>query len=169
MCSPSLSSTQALHRPILRLSNRVSQSDLWHLGLPMGNGKGVDILAQHFEIHARCQMDCKRKSVVVKGKKRLTAPPTRKSPRLAGLPPSLSPSSPKFVLGPSKLLVLALAANAMRIHSKARENPQILIHSKAQESPQAPVVEKPKDMKGKRTARISVKPIQRRFSQRIIA
>ncbi|MED6147449.1 hypothetical protein PIB30_044132 [Stylosanthes scabra] len=102
-------------------------------------------------------MNRKRKSMAAKGKEKLTAPSTQKSPRLAGLPPSLPPSSPKFVLGPNKLLVLAVAASAFGVHSKAREDPQ------------APVVEQPKVVKGKSTARISVKPIQKRFSQRIIA
>ncbi|MED6182586.1 hypothetical protein PIB30_029835 [Stylosanthes scabra] len=41
--------------------------------------------------------------------------------------------------------------------------------TKAQENVQVPVVEPPKDIKGKRTARILVKPLRKRFSQRIIA
>ncbi|MED6113154.1 hypothetical protein PIB30_068201 [Stylosanthes scabra] len=76
---------------------------------------------------------------------------------IGGVTPSLPPTSPKSMLRPNKILALAIAANAVRIHSKARE------------SPQAPVVEPPKDVKGKRTARISVKPLRKRFSQRIIA
>ncbi|MED6160357.1 hypothetical protein PIB30_050759, partial [Stylosanthes scabra] len=40
---------------------------------------------------------------------------------------------------------------------------------KVQENVQVPVVEPPKDIKGKRTARISVKPLRKRFFQRIIA
>ncbi|MED6198246.1 hypothetical protein PIB30_064301 [Stylosanthes scabra] len=43
-------------------------------------------------------MDSKRKSLVAKGKGKLAMPPTRKSPRLAGLSPSLPPTSPKSVL-----------------------------------------------------------------------
>ncbi|MED6225894.1 hypothetical protein PIB30_098004 [Stylosanthes scabra] len=95
--------------------------------------------------------------MAAKGKGKLATPPTRKSPRLAGLPSSLPPTSPKSVLRPIKLLVQAIAVDAVRIHSNARE------------SPQAPVVEPPMDVKGKRTARISVKPLRKRFSQRIIA
>ncbi|MED6212842.1 hypothetical protein PIB30_087309 [Stylosanthes scabra] len=100
---------------------------------------------------ASARMTHKRKSMAAKGKGKLATPPTRKSPRLAGLPPSLPPTSPKFVLRPNKLLVLTIAADAIRIHSKAWE------------SPQAPVVEPPKDVKGKRTARITVKPLRKRF------
>ncbi|MED6140621.1 hypothetical protein PIB30_095014 [Stylosanthes scabra] len=62
--------------------------------------------------------------MAAKGKGKLATPPTRKSPRLAGLPPSLPPTSPKSVLRPNKLLVLAIAVDAVRIHSKARESPQ---------------------------------------------
>ncbi|MED6109283.1 hypothetical protein PIB30_031943 [Stylosanthes scabra] len=102
-------------------------------------------------------MDRKRKSLVAKGKGKLAMPPTRKSPRLAGLHPSLPPVSPKSVLGPNKLLMLAIAA------AKVETRP------KAQESVQVPVVEPPKDIKGKKTARISVKPLRKRFYQRIIA
>ncbi|MED6116067.1 hypothetical protein PIB30_096616, partial [Stylosanthes scabra] len=102
-------------------------------------------------------MTHKRKSMAAKGKGKLATSPSRKSPRLAGLPPSLPPTSPKLVLRPKKILVLVIAADAVRIHSKARETPQ------------APVVELQKDVKGKRTARISVKPLRKRFSQRIIA
>ncbi|MED6107823.1 hypothetical protein PIB30_017905 [Stylosanthes scabra] len=101
--------------------------------------------------------DRKRKSLVAKGKGKLAMPPTQKSLRLAGLPPSLPPVSPKAVLGPNKLLVLAIAATKVETHPKA------------QESVQAPVVEPPKDTKGKKTAWISVKPLRKRFSQRIIA
>ncbi|MED6214493.1 hypothetical protein PIB30_103574 [Stylosanthes scabra] len=67
--------------------------------------------------------------MAAKGKGKLDTPSTRKSPRLAGLPPSLPPTFPKFVLRLNKLL----------------------------------------DVKGKRTARISAKPLRKRFSQRIIA
>ncbi|MED6167761.1 hypothetical protein PIB30_005726 [Stylosanthes scabra] len=102
-------------------------------------------------------MDRKRKSLVTKGKGKLAMPPTQKSPRLVGLPPSLLPTSPKSVLGPHKLLVLAIAAAKIETCPKAQENVQ------------DPVVEPPKDIKGKRTARISVKPLRKRFSQRIIA
>ncbi|MED6187507.1 hypothetical protein PIB30_077095 [Stylosanthes scabra] len=89
--------------------------------------------------------------MAAKGKGKLATSPTRKSPRLAGLPPSLPPTSPKSVLRPKKLLVLAIAVDA------------------AWETPQAPAVEPSKDVKQKKTARISVKPLQKRFSQRIIA
>ncbi|MED6111756.1 hypothetical protein PIB30_055200 [Stylosanthes scabra] len=102
-------------------------------------------------------MDRKRKSVVVKGKGKLAMPPTRKSPRLAGLPPSLPPISPKSVLGPNKLLVLAIAATKVETRPKAQENIQ------------APVVKPPTDIEEKKTARISVKPLRKRFSQRLIA
>ncbi|MED6133100.1 hypothetical protein PIB30_025252 [Stylosanthes scabra] len=102
-------------------------------------------------------MDRKRKSLVTKGNGKLAMPPTRKSPRLAGLPPSLPPTSPKSMLGPHKLLVLAIATARVETCPKAQENVQV------------PIVEPPKDIKGKRTARISMKPLQKRFSQRIIA
>ncbi|MED6146533.1 hypothetical protein PIB30_035327 [Stylosanthes scabra] len=70
-------------------------------------------------------MDRKRKSLVAKGKGKLAMPPTRKSPRLAGLRPSSPPFSPKSVL--------AIAAAKVETYPKA------------QESVQAPVVEpKPK-------------------------
>ncbi|MED6108703.1 hypothetical protein PIB30_026678 [Stylosanthes scabra] len=102
-------------------------------------------------------MDRKRKSTVAKGKGKLAMSPTRKSPRLAGLPPFLPPTSPKSMLGPNKLLVLAIAANTVEIRPKPRKNTQ------------ASVSEPPKDIKGKKAVRISVKPLRKRFSQRIIA
>ncbi|MED6172243.1 hypothetical protein PIB30_048229 [Stylosanthes scabra] len=92
-----------------------------------------------------------------KGEREARTPPTWKSPRLAGLPTSLPTTSPKFVLRLNKLLVLAIAADAVETHPKARG------------SIQAPIEEPPKDIKGKKTARISVKPLRKRFSQRIIA
>ncbi|MED6219855.1 hypothetical protein PIB30_039604 [Stylosanthes scabra] len=102
-------------------------------------------------------MDRKRKSEGAKGKGKLAMPPTRKSSRLAGLPTFVPPTSPKSVLRPNKLLVLAIAADAVEIHPKA------------QGTAQAPVEKPPTDIKGKKTARISVKPLRKRFSQRIIA
>ncbi|MED6155791.1 hypothetical protein PIB30_008373 [Stylosanthes scabra] len=84
-------------------------------------------------------------------------PPTRKSPRLAGLHPFVPPTSPKSMLRPNKLLVLAIAADAVKIHPKARG------------AVQAPVEKPPTDIKGKKTARISVKPLRKLFSHRIIA
>ncbi|MED6208400.1 hypothetical protein PIB30_044657 [Stylosanthes scabra] len=102
-------------------------------------------------------MDRKRKSEDAKRKGKLTMPPTRKSPRLAGLLPFAPPASPRLVLRSNKLLVLAIAA--------ARGEPNL----KAQASVQA-TVEKPSvDVKGKKAARISVKPLRKRFSQRVIA
>ncbi|MED6152669.1 hypothetical protein PIB30_094276 [Stylosanthes scabra] len=98
-----------------------------------------------------------RKSIVAKGKGKLVMPPTRKSLRLAGLPPSLPPTSPKSVLGPNKLLVLAIAAAKVETCPKAQENIQ------------AQVVKTPTDIKRKKTTRISVKPLRKWFSQRIIA
>ncbi|MED6171002.1 hypothetical protein PIB30_036655 [Stylosanthes scabra] len=103
------------------------------------------------------RMDRKRKSEGAKGKGKLTMPPTRKSPLLAGLPLLVLPTSPKSMLRSDKLLVLAIAA--------ARGEPK----PKAQASIQATVKKPPTDIKGKKTARISVKPLQKRFSQRIIA
>ncbi|MED6160594.1 hypothetical protein PIB30_052859 [Stylosanthes scabra] len=79
-------------------------------------------------------MDRKRMLMTAKGKGKLATPPNRKSPRLAGLPPSLPPTSPKSVLRPNKLLVLAIASHTVETHPKARG------------SIQAPVVEPPKDM-----------------------
>ncbi|MED6197602.1 hypothetical protein PIB30_058048 [Stylosanthes scabra] len=102
-------------------------------------------------------MDHKRKLLASKGKGKLTTPPSQKSPKLAGLSPSLPPISSKIVLKPNNLLVLALAANSFDPHSRTVENTK------------APILEELKATKGKRTARISVKPVRRRFSQRIIA
>ncbi|MED6219239.1 hypothetical protein PIB30_033945 [Stylosanthes scabra] len=102
-------------------------------------------------------MDCKRKSDCAKGKGKLAMPPTQKSPRLAGLPPFVPPTSPRSVLRPNKLLVLAIEADAVDIHPKARGTAQALV-----EKP-------PTNIKGKKTARISVKHFRKRFSQRIIA
>ncbi|MED6119261.1 hypothetical protein PIB30_010186 [Stylosanthes scabra] len=106
-------------------------------------------IAKFFISGATARMDRKGKSLVAKRKGKLTMPPTRKSSRLAGLPPFLQPTSPKSVLGPNKLLVLAIAAT--------RVEPR----PKAQASAQVPVVEPPKDIKGKKTARISVKPLRK--------
>ncbi|MED6114093.1 hypothetical protein PIB30_076987 [Stylosanthes scabra] len=64
-------------------------------------------------------MNRKRKQVASKAKEKLTTPPTRKSLRLVGIPPSPPPNSPKSVLKSSKLLVLALAADALNPHFKA--------------------------------------------------
>ncbi|MED6135156.1 hypothetical protein PIB30_043589 [Stylosanthes scabra] len=96
-------------------------------------------------------MDRKRKSVVAKGKGKLAMPPTRKSSRLAGLPPSLPPTSPKFVLGPNKLLVLSIAAAKVETRPKAQENiqapvvkPPTNIKDLCETSPEAP---KPKKVK----------------------
>ncbi|MED6132810.1 hypothetical protein PIB30_022274 [Stylosanthes scabra] len=103
------------------------------------------------------RMDRKRKSEDEKRKGKLAMPPTRKSPCLAGLLSFAPPASPKSVLRSNKLLVLAIAA------ARGEPNP------KAQASAQA-TVEKPSvDIKGKKFARISVKPLRKRFSQRIIA
>ncbi|MED6187462.1 hypothetical protein PIB30_076672 [Stylosanthes scabra] len=102
-------------------------------------------------------MDRKRKLEGAKGKGKLVMPPTRKSPRLAGLPPFVPPTSPTYVLRPNKLLVLAIAA------ARGEPNP------KAQASTQAMVEKPPTDIKGKKTAKISGKPLRKRFSQRIIA
>ncbi|MED6205377.1 hypothetical protein PIB30_016963 [Stylosanthes scabra] len=102
-------------------------------------------------------MDRKRKSKDAKGKGKLAMPPTRKSPRLAGLPPFVPPTSPKYVLRPNKLLVLTKAA------VRGEPNPKV------QASTQATVEKPPTDIKGKKTARIFVKPLRKRFSQRIIS
>ncbi|MED6199003.1 hypothetical protein PIB30_071929 [Stylosanthes scabra] len=102
-------------------------------------------------------MDRKRKSEDAKRKGKLAMPPTQKSPRLASLLPFAPPASPRSVLRSNKLLVLAIAA------ARGEPNP------KAQASAQA-TVEKPSvDVKGKKAARISVKPLRKRFSQIIIA
>ncbi|MED6145049.1 hypothetical protein PIB30_021406 [Stylosanthes scabra] len=129
------------------------------------NFKTLILTHHHFYIEFVCEtrllriakMDRKRKSLVAKGKGKLAMSPTRKSPRLAGLSPSLPPTSPKSVLGPNKLLVLAIEAARVETRPKVQENVQVL------------VVEPPKDIKGKKTARISVKPLRKRFSQRVIA
>ncbi|MED6169275.1 hypothetical protein PIB30_019918 [Stylosanthes scabra] len=102
-------------------------------------------------------MDRKRKSEDAKRKGKLAMPPTRKSPRLAGLFPFARPASPRTVLRSNKLLVLAVAA------ARGEPNP------KAQASAQVIVEKPPVDVKEKKAARISVKPLQKRFSQRVIA
>ncbi|MED6220381.1 hypothetical protein PIB30_044260 [Stylosanthes scabra] len=102
-------------------------------------------------------MDRKWKSEDAKRKEKLAMPPTRKSPRLASLLPFAPPASPKSVLRSNKLLVLAIAA------ARGEPNP------KAQASAQAIVEKPPADVKGKKAARISVKPLRKRFPQRIIA
>ncbi|MED6211144.1 hypothetical protein PIB30_070797 [Stylosanthes scabra] len=90
-------------------------------------------------------MDRKRKSEDTKRKGKLAMPPTRKSPYLAGLLPFAPPASPRTVLRPNKLLVLAVAA------ARGEPNP------KARASAQA-TVEKPSvDVKEKKAARISPK------------
>ncbi|MED6177058.1 hypothetical protein PIB30_094140 [Stylosanthes scabra] len=103
------------------------------------------------------KIDQKRKSEDAKRKGKLAMPPTRKSPRLAGFLPFAPPASPKSVLRPNKLMVLAIA--------DARGEPNL----KAQASAQATVEKPPADVKGKKAARISVKALRKRFSQRIIA
>ncbi|MED6171162.1 hypothetical protein PIB30_038244 [Stylosanthes scabra] len=101
-------------------------------------------------------MDRKRESEDAKGKGKLTMPPTRKSPRLAGLPPFVPTTTfPRSVLRPNKLLVQAIAA------VKGEPSPKT--------SSQATVETPSVDIKGKKAARISVKPLRKRFFQRIIA
>ncbi|MED6132338.1 hypothetical protein PIB30_018176 [Stylosanthes scabra] len=102
-------------------------------------------------------MDRKRKFEDANRKGKLAMPPNRKSPRLAGLLPFAPPASPKSVLRSNKLLVLAIAA------ARGEPNP------KAQASAEAAVEKPPADVKGKKVARIFVKPLRKRFSQRIIA
>ncbi|MED6116763.1 hypothetical protein PIB30_103250 [Stylosanthes scabra] len=88
-------------------------------------------------------MDRKGKSENAKRKGKLAMPPTRKSPRLAGLLPFEPPTSPKSVLRSNKLLVLAIAA--------ARGEPNPLAKASAQASVEKP----PADVKGKKAARTS--------------
>ncbi|MED6204511.1 hypothetical protein PIB30_009786 [Stylosanthes scabra] len=101
------------------------------------------------------KMDRKRESEDAKGKGKLSMLPTRISPRLAGLPPFMPTTSPRSVLRPNKLLVQAIAA------TKGQPSPK--------ESAQATVETPSVDIKGKKAARISVKPLIKRFFQRIIA
>ncbi|MED6127972.1 hypothetical protein PIB30_093191 [Stylosanthes scabra] len=101
-------------------------------------------------------MDRKRESEDAKGKGKITMPPTRKSPRLAGLPPFVpTTTSLKFVLRPNKLLVQAIAT------VKGEPSPK----TSAQAIVETPSV----DIKGKKAARISVKPLRKQFSRRNIA
>ncbi|MED6204160.1 hypothetical protein PIB30_006576 [Stylosanthes scabra] len=150
---PKLPSCMARSRPLLgtRARSRIRAPALGALGSTTGR------VARLRPSDRAPAMDRKRKSVVAKGKGKLAMPPTWKSPCFAGLPPSLPPTSPKSMLGPHKLLVLVIVAAKVETCPKPQENVQV------------PVVEPPKDIKGKRTARISVKPLQKRFSQRIIA
>ncbi|MED6194385.1 hypothetical protein PIB30_028000 [Stylosanthes scabra] len=87
-------------------------------------------------------MDRKRKSVVAKGKGKLATPPTRNLRAWWGYLPLCHQLLPT---------------------AKAETRP------KAQENIQAPVVKPSTDIKAKKTARISVKPLRKRFSQRLIA
>ncbi|MED6174572.1 hypothetical protein PIB30_070308 [Stylosanthes scabra] len=101
-------------------------------------------------------MDRKRESEDAKGNEKLTMPPTWKSPRLAGLPPFVpTTTSPRAMLRPNKLLVQAIAS------VKGEPSPK----ASAQATVETPSV----DIKGKKAIRISVKPLRKRFSQRIIA
>ncbi|MED6122066.1 hypothetical protein PIB30_036298 [Stylosanthes scabra] len=102
-------------------------------------------------------MDRKRKSEDAKRKGKLAMPPTQKSPRLAGLLPFVPPTSPKSVLRLNNLLVLAIAA--------AKGEPNRKVQASAQATIEKPLA----DVKGKKAARIFVKPLRKRFSQRIIA
>ncbi|MED6198528.1 hypothetical protein PIB30_067236 [Stylosanthes scabra] len=121
------------------------------------NGGPARLARPRDGLGASARMDRKRKSEDVNRKGKLAIPPTQKSPRLAGLLPFAPPVSPRSVLRSNKLLVLAIAA------ARGEPNP------KAQASAQA-TVEKPSvDVKGKKAARISVKPLRKRFSQRVIA
>ncbi|MED6108111.1 hypothetical protein PIB30_020381 [Stylosanthes scabra] len=102
-------------------------------------------------------MDRKRKSEDAKRKGKLAMPPTQKSPRLAGFLPFAPPASPRSVLRSNKLLVLAIAAARGELGPKEQASAQA-------------TVEKPSvDVKGKKAAQISVKPLRKRFSQRVIA
>ncbi|MED6135551.1 hypothetical protein PIB30_047549 [Stylosanthes scabra] len=69
-------------------------------------------------------MDHKRKSEDAKRKGKLAMPPTRKSPRLTGFLPFVPPTSPKSVLKPNKLLVLAIAAARGEPNPKAQASAQ---------------------------------------------
>ncbi|MED6203273.1 hypothetical protein PIB30_113804, partial [Stylosanthes scabra] len=89
----------------------------------------------------------------------IRTPPSRASPRLAALKDSLLLPSPTSVIMHEKLLVLALAAPMTTLPSVANVS----------KDPIAPTLEPPQPCKIRRTARISVKPIKRRFSERIIA
>ncbi|MED6201671.1 hypothetical protein PIB30_097285 [Stylosanthes scabra] len=128
-------------------------------------------------------MDCKRNQAALKGKEEVRAPPTwmssrlvalraprsppikmrtppsRASPRLAALKNSPLPLSPTSVLGPKKLLVLALAV--------PKPMPPPITH--AQKDPKTPIPEIPRVPKMRRTARISVKPVWLQFPEWVLA
>ncbi|MED6173233.1 hypothetical protein PIB30_057394 [Stylosanthes scabra] len=90
---------------------------------------------------------------------KIRTPPSRASPRLAALKDSLLLPSPTSVIRPEKLLVMALAA-------PMTTPPSVATVSK---NPIVPILETPQPRKIRRTARMSVKPIRHRFSERIIA
>ncbi|MED6125722.1 hypothetical protein PIB30_071387, partial [Stylosanthes scabra] len=102
-------------------------------------------------------MDHRRKQLTSKGKEKLITPPTRASPRLAAMKTPHSPASPVSLLQPKKLLVLAIAAKTLGSHSKVAGNLR------------TPIMGDSRTTKVRRTARIFVKPIKRRFSVRIVA
>ncbi|MED6210418.1 hypothetical protein PIB30_063931 [Stylosanthes scabra] len=128
-------------------------------------------------------MDRKRNQAALKGKEEVKAPPTQMSPRLAALraprsppmkmqtPPSRAsprlaalknsplPLSPTSVLGPKKLLVLALAV----------PKPMLPPITHVQKDPETPIPEIPRVPKMRRTARISVKPVWLQFPERVLA
>ncbi|MED6182823.1 hypothetical protein PIB30_032389 [Stylosanthes scabra] len=90
---------------------------------------------------------------------KIRTPSSRASPRLAALKDLLPLPSPTSVIMPEKLLVLAL------------ETPMTTLPSVATVSkdPIAPILETPQTRKIRRTAKMSVEPIRRRFSESIIA
>ncbi|MED6213728.1 hypothetical protein PIB30_096055 [Stylosanthes scabra] len=101
-------------------------------------------------------MDRKGKQLASKGKEKLITPPTRASPRLTAMKTPHPPTSPVFMFQPKKLLVLAMEAETLG-HSRVAKN----LHT--------PTTGDPRTTKVRRTARIFVKPIKRRLSERIAA
>ncbi|MED6182870.1 hypothetical protein PIB30_032793 [Stylosanthes scabra] len=101
-------------------------------------------------------MDRKRNQAALKGKEKVRAPPTRISPMLAAL---RAPQSPplKMQTPPSRA--------SPRL---TRLNPHLL-QCTCSERLRTPIPEIPRMTKTRKTARISVKPVWRQFSERVIA
>ncbi|MED6165491.1 hypothetical protein PIB30_099976 [Stylosanthes scabra] len=85
---------------------------------------------------------CQSWAMMNRKREKLTTPPTRKSQRLAGMPPSPPPIPSRPMSKLVKFVVLALAASTLNSRSKAIGNTQV------------PGMEEPKIAKAKKFAQI---------------
>ncbi|MED6224860.1 hypothetical protein PIB30_088232 [Stylosanthes scabra] len=102
-------------------------------------------------------MDRKRNQAALKGKEKVRALPTQVSPRLAALRVPQSPPL-KTRTPPSRASPRLTALKD-----------SLLPPSPTSKDPEIPIPEMTRTTKVRRTTRISVKPIWRRFSERVIA